>query len=207
MDNEDFVGFKRNMLTALSFSRLGKKNVQIWLFRCECGKEKEIRRPSVQNGITKSCGCLVSSSVRAARTIHGMDMTAPYRTWNAMKQRCSNPKTINWKRYGGRGIRVCDKWQSFTGFWEEMGPTWAEGLSIERNDLDGDYCFSNCRWATRIEQGSNKSNNINLTCPGGEVLCISAAARKYGISRTLLASRYYRGWPESKLFVAPHAKS
>ena len=83
-----------------------------------------------------------------------------YRTWSNIKKRCNNPNRPDYARYGGRGIKVCERWMTFTNFLEDMGES-PEELSIDRIDVNGDYEPSNCRWATRSEQARNKRGTNN----------------------------------------------
>lgn len=138
-----------------------------WLFRCDCGAEAIIRGSKVRGGYTKSCGCLKASTHRDRLFKHGESSgtgarngsaTRLYRIWFNMRRRCRNPRNQNWKYYGGRGIGVCAEWDYFPAFREwAMGHGYADELSIDRIDGDGNYDPSNCRWATRIEQLRNRT--------------------------------------------------
>jgi len=134
-----------------------------YLCQCSCGNEAVVRLSSLLIGDTNSCGCLGSELSaernRLRNTTHGMSDTREYTIWASMVDRCTNEKCRSYGDYGGRGIKVCDRWRnSFENFYTDMGdkPT---GMSLDRIDNDGDYTPGNCRWATAKEQSRNKRNN------------------------------------------------
>jgi hypothetical protein len=119
-----------------------------------------------------------------------------------MRSRCRYPSTINYPLYGGRGIKVCDRWQSFEAFCDDMEPTWKPGLTIERIDNNGDYTPENCRWATHWEQNRNQRNNVIVDTPWGRLLLRDAEARS-GIKYVTL---WWRLQHKKPLFTPPDSR-
>lgn len=150
--------FGRLVVIKLSEKQDSSKNAH-WFCDCECGtKNIIIRGISLRRGISKSCGCYSSEQLVKNNTKHNMYYSPEYSIWNAMKQRCSNPNHVHYKRYGGRGICICDKWNE--SFYEDMGPRPDPKMSIDRIDNDGNYEPSNCRWTTITEQNRNQTSNV-----------------------------------------------
>lgn len=152
----DMVGDVCGRLTVLSRANKPanvKTDKAYWLCKCVCGKEKVVSGDELRSGGTKSCGCLIYKS--RGKT-HGLRYHHLYATWYGMMQRCYNPSRENYLDYGGSGIKVCERWHSVENFIGDMETSWRKGLTLERIDNDGDYESSNCRWATALEQASNK---------------------------------------------------
>ena len=133
----------------------------VWLCSCDCGAIKKINGANLKDGSTHSCGCLkkelAAKRGRMSKT-HGHSVggkySRTYRSWEAIIQRCTNTKSKDYIRYGGRGIKVCKRWLKFPGFLEDMGER-PRDTSIERKDNDGNYEPGNCEWASAIVQAHN----------------------------------------------------
>ncbi len=139
----------------------------------------------------------------SAQITHGMSGTNVYRRWKHMLARCTNPKNKHYKNYGGRGIKVCERWRKFENFLADMGypPTWKH--SLDRIDNNGNYEPSNCRWATRLEQQNNIRSNKMLEFKGKR-MSLSAWSRELNINKATLAGRLNkRKWSIEKAFLTP----
>lgn len=154
-----------------------------WKCRCICGNENIVQGSSLTLGKSVSCGCFA----KEINTSHGMEGTKIYNVWAGMKQRCQNENYHGYARYGGRGINVCEKWQTFEGFFEDMGER-PPGTSIERVDNNGNYELSNCVWAVPKTQIRNRSTTAKIA---GE--SVAALAERNGISAKRLRERIKAG--------------
>ena len=154
------IGEKFGRLTIIA--EIEKTSARRMKCKCECGKEKDVFLNHLRSGKTKSCGCynieVSTQKIVEVGTKHGLYKHTLYQTHNAMKHRCSNPNHKKWILYGGRGIKVCDRWlgeDGFKNFLEDMGER-PEGTTLDRINNDGNYEPTNCRWATDSEQNKNR---------------------------------------------------
>lgn len=157
----DLAGRIFGRLRALRVLSLRKNKKIVWRCRCSCGNLIGARGGDLTSGKIKSCQCLkrettIKRNKEHPPIQHGMTRSSEYATWKAMRDRCKNRRNRYWKDYGGRGIRVCKRWErSFLAFLTDMGPRPA-GLTLERKDNDGSYTPRNCTWATRSQQNRNR---------------------------------------------------
>ena len=169
--NVDFTGYRNGRLTVIRKADVGKST---WLCRCDCGNEVVLQAWRLLKN--KSCGCLEKENIArlSEHSIkHGMTETRLYGIWCGIKNRCTNPNFEHYDRYGGRGIKMCDEWlnsfETFMQWSNEHGyDARAKYMSIDRIDVDGDYCPANCRWLSdRKEQNRNRSDTIYVTYNDG----------------------------------------
>lgn len=140
--------------------------------------------------------------VKHGHTI-GHKPTPEYRAWAQMMTRCNNPNADKYAYYGGRGIKVCDRWQKFENFLADMGVKPSKGHSVERKNNDGDYCPENCRWATKKEQSSNRRSNTLVTYQG-RTQTLKQWAEEIGMKYATLHARIsIRGWSVERSFTEP----
>jgi len=204
----DLVGRKFERWTVVSFSHQAG-NVVYWTCRCDCGAERAVFGGDLKRGGSKSCGCLTKELAAKRMKSHGMAGTPAYTSWQMMRQRCENPKDDGYALYGGRGISVDPSWSTFEGFWRDMGSTWVKGLSIDREDTNGNYCKDNCRWATPKQQARNRRTKRTIETPLGPMAVVEAA-EAYGISQFTILARLRLGFSGDDLVsqfkLAPRIK-
>lgn len=167
-----------------------KKKRRFGLFKCFCGNEFVAIIANIKNGNTRSCGCLVNQN----KATHRLSNHRLYYTWNKMIQRCYNPKNKNYIEYGARGITVCDRWHSIENFIEDLFPTFKEGLSLDRINVDGDYEPSNCRWVTKSIQARNTRLLMSTNTSGFRGVCWYRANNKWKAQITVNNKRIYLGY-------------
>lgn len=192
MRTPDIVGKKFNRLLVLGLYSNGRRTEAS--VRCDCGKELTVAAYKVRSGHTRSCGCLKIEELITRRKTHGLSSSPGYDAWALMIRRCTNPRSDAYPNYGGRGIRVCERWLSFDNFLADMGER-PPGKTLDRYpDNNGNYEPSNCRWATSMEQNNNTRRN-RLIEYNGRCQTIGAWATELGVHRNTLTARIERGEP------------
>ncbi len=198
---KDLTGESYGRLVVLRLEELisnpGGSTDRTWRCRCACGGETVVRSASLKSGGTTSCGCTRYEKQRALLTKHGNYWHPLYQTWAGMLRRCLDQDLPAWPNYGGRGIKVCDRWlgeQGFLRFVADMGDRPNRRYSLDRRDNHGDYTPDNCRWATTQQQGRNRRTNITVTI-SGETLCLKGWCERLGIPYGRVHQRVHKlGW-------------
>ena len=187
----DLTGQKFGRLTVRELFGRNKHHQIIWNCVCDCGNTKKVNGGPLRSGVIKSCGCYNREQSKKANTTHGQlknrSMSSIYNCWHGMIQRCTNPKCKTYKHYGGRGIKVCERWYKFENFYEDMGER-PPGMTLDRKDNDGDYCKENCRWITQEEQRNNMRSNVWIE-HNGERKTRTQWARSLNINVSTLRAR------------------
>lgn len=162
---------KFNNLEGLKFGKLTANKVVgkdtqgklMWECECECGNTTKVSRSNLtRKDGTKSCGCL------RFENSHNLSNSKFYQSWLDMKKRCDDVNNKGYENYGGRGIKYSVEWVDFEGFVVDMFDSYVDGLTLERNDVNGDYCKENCSWVSKKDQAKNKrkyaNNTVGLCC-------------------------------------------
>lgn len=194
----DLTGQRFGRLTAIRW--VGPSH---WECECECGAITPARTVVLIRGNKRSCGCLAKDLRKQQATKHGMCGTREYDAWHTMIQRCNNPALKNYPNYGGRGIRVCERWTNgFAAFYEDMGDIPSAEHSLDRIDNNGNYEPSNCRWATRAEQDRNKRTNRYYD-HDGRSMTLTEWSKELNVSPTSLKARLRKGMTIGEVISEP----
>lgn len=201
----DLTGGTFGRLTVLTKAGSYSGGDVLWSCRCDCGNITVVVGYDLKNGHTKSCGCLRQYVSRIKSTKHGFSRknSKIYWAWINMRSRCNNSNNAGYLWYGERGIKVCRRWNKFENFLEDMGRPPTKNHSIDRINNDGNYCKSNCRWATRKQQDTNKINTWKITYDGKTKLAVTWA-NQYKINYGTLWARIHKlNWSAEKSLTTP----
>lgn len=191
---KDLTGNQFGMWTVLSKGETRYSTRVYWLCACACGKQNQVSGVHLVAGRSTNCGCSKASGARNGQFKHGKSGTDEHNIWMRMIDRCTNPNNPGWPLYGGRGIKVCDRWgNSFEAFLEDMGPRPSKAHSIDRHpDKNGGYEPGNVRWATPKEQARNLRKNIIVELDGREVT-LAEACERTGVNYDAAKWRHHAG--------------
>lgn len=209
---KDLTGQRFGKLVAIECIGTDRHKNAIWRCLCDCGNYKEAPSRALINGSPSSCGkCVKHGKFLSTdeRKMHGGSSERLYLVWGGMRNRCYDKNRREYPNYGGRGIRVCDEWLYDYGAFRR----WAyengydsdkpgSECSIDRIDVDGDYCPANCRWVPMDAQSYNKRCTKYVTYKGQRIP-VSKAAEKCGVSYSTIISRLKRGWSDGDACCIP----
>lgn len=180
----------------------------LWKCKCECGNETVSAPLKLIKGKTKSCGCAKRDRVKTDplfdRTKHGGRHERLYRIWHGMKQRCERKENGDYQNYGGRGISICEEWRNNYAAFREWAFSngYSDDLTIERKDVNGNYCPDNCTWISPKEQARNRRTNHWVEY-NGERRIVAEWAEIYGVDAGSLHNRLRLGWDMEKAINTP----
>lgn len=183
--------------------RAGQQHVR-WLCQCDCGSTRDIKGTILKNGRSKGCAtCASSDAMTRMSTRHGMYGTPLYRIWSGIKNRCCDVKNKSYHRYGGRGIKLCDRWLDFKNFHADIPPRPSKQHTLDRKDNNKGYEPGNVRWATPKEQGNNRTTNVWHTYKG-ETRTVAQWAEVAPVNLSSLRGRLAAGWTIDEALEVPH---
>lgn len=208
------IGEKYGMLTVIQEVSRKSPRKRRFLCICDCGAQKEVELNKLRTGHTRSCGCLhieararnLEKAPSEGRKKHGLNKSPEHRAWVHMKQRCTNPNKKEWPHYGGRGIKVCERWMnSFEAFIEAVGKRPSPKHSLDRINVNGDYEPGNVRWATQQEQCEN-TRVTRIVTINDKSQSISAWEREMELSKGQVRAREDAGWSLKEAILTPSIK-
>lgn len=208
MKKLNITGKRFGKLVAIKTIGKNKNGGYLWQCKCDCGNEITASVGNLNNGHTKSCGCLRADRCKMNFTKHGLESTRLYDIWRDMRLRCYDKRNISYNRYGGRGITICDEWKNdVKSFYDwAMANGYKDSLTIDRIDNDGNYCPENCRWVTVKEQASNRRSNILVT-HNGKTQTMKEWAHEVGIHYKAVWARMQKlGWSSERALTHPVKK-
>lgn len=203
----NLIGCKFGKLTVIDRAENTNGNKARWICKCDCGKEKQksVTTYDLKSGKVKSCGCLYFESNKERNKKHGLKHTRLYKIWSTMKRRCNCSNANEYKNYGGKGIKVCDEWANdFQTFHDwAMSNGYADNLTIDRIDVNGNYEPLNCRWVDMKTQQNNRRNNRIINYYGAKYT-VAELSELLSIPYATLLNRINSGWKDKDLAMTPN---
>lgn len=189
----DMVGYRFYRLCVIEEMGSDHRREKQWKCLCDCGKEIVATGYNLRSGNTKSCGCYNIDRIVQRSRQHGLSKTRMFKIWAGVRKRCNNPNTKSYNHYGGRGIKMCESWDTYVNFFNDMKEGYRDDLTLERIDPNGNYEKSNCRWASSKEQARNKRNSNYITI-GEESLTAAEWSERSGTMSSTILWRVKNGW-------------
>lgn len=195
---KDLTGMRFGRLVVLREAGRQRRRV-LWECLCDCGNYCNVISTNLTTGNTLSCGCIANKY-----SYTQSHKTRLYSIWRGIKQRCLNPNSPEYHRYGGRGITICKEWENDFGAFKRWASAngYQDNLTIDRINNNQGYTPDNCRWSTKLEQSNNMERNILWTYKG-ETKTITEWSKCVGIKRHTLYLRYRNGWTIEKMLTTP----
>ena len=202
-NKDEWVGKKYGKLTVMSAVNVKTKQGSQWYWEmmCDCGKVATVKPYDAISGKTVSCGCYRKNRGCLTKT-HGMSRTRLHKIWCGINNRC-DPNHKNSERYGKRGITICEEWSRFENFRDwALANGYADNLTIERIDVDGDYCPNNCKWIELIKQARNRTTTKWVEYQGRKV-SLAEASELAGLPYKTVHLRIKKGWSVERALSEP----
>lgn len=201
--DSEIIGKRTNNLVALSVFRIIKNGHTVRMIHClcDCGKTKDTQANTFIGGTIFSCGCIDCHKIKHG---HAGRRDRTYSSWQNMINRCYNKKTSHYYRYGGRGISICDRWlgsNGFINFLSDMGER-PLNKTLDRKNVNGNYCKENCKWSTTKEQARNLEHSVKVNFHG-EIITVAELAERFGLYNNLLIRRLAKGWDVDRACTEP----
>ncbi len=206
---KNIAGQKFGRLTVISYAGIDSRGYSVWKCECDCGTLRDFTSHSLKKGHTRSCGCLRKDKFLERITRHGhapsSGSSPEYNAWNNMLRRCNRENHPEYHLYGGRGIKVCERWTAFGNFLIDVGVRPSPRHSIHRIDNNLGYTPDNVKWATPSEQQNGRNNNNRISF-NGKTQTLTQWAIETGIHYVTLHYRLKRGWSVTKALTTPLQK-
>ena len=196
------LGAKFGALTVLANIGIGQRGYIRWRCQCSCGEVVEADGDRLRSGDRKACGLNGHFYARQAVRYRRADWKVEYEAWGNMRSRCNNPKHERYKDYGGRGITICDRWNKFENFADDLGPRPSADHSLDRIDPNGNYTPENCKWSTPPEQGRNRRRTVFVDYKGKREKMADLIAQS-GLKDSVVWHRVRYGWPLEIALTTP----
>lgn len=200
---DDLSGIESGYLRVVGRAVKGR---DLWKCVCKCGKINVREGRRIRSRSAKSCGCMTKEILSVLNTVHGRSVESSehfntYSVWQGMRRRCGKKDHKSFNYYGGRGIKVCERWSDFTNFLKDMGDV-PPGMTLGRIDNDGNYSPKNCRWESMKQQANNRRNN-NVIEYSGIKLNLQQWSEKTGLARDVIEHRISAGWSIGDALTRP----